>query len=220
MKKTSHVIALLLLICFFASCTVKKSNDPNQRNFNNSNPLETSEDFNGGQIDEQPDEQSNKSSAIHSSFDAKELSRDGDYKLMEMYVYDDNVELSRRITFELPIEWHSDSSSVVGLPKGNDIYPYILKVDMWNVKSATKGSVLNEYNNKVEAHDVIAEDIYSTENHEIFYYKFNGDGTVIYVYFLYTNGERFEMSCYNFGEDSPKNDIIFKRIVESVKFQF
>ena len=166
-----------------------------------------------------------------SYYNTRELNRDGNYKLIEMYVYDNNIKISRRITFELPVEWYIDGSSVVGLRNEENIDDYSyskpyykLKVDMWNIINSTRENTLNEFGNEENADgnlDIIDKNIYSTKNYEIFYYKFPGnEARNIYCYYLYSNGERFYMSGYVFGEDKPEYDDIFKRIAESVKFQF
>lgn len=155
----------------------------------------------------------------HSSYDTRELSRDENYKIIEMYVYDDNSKITRRITFELPIDWHVDDSSVFF---DNE---YKSKVDMWNIISTTREDVLNELDNQVEtgeSYNIVDKTIYSTENYEIIYYKLKGEGdaNIIYSYYLYANGERFHMSSYVFDEDKSEYNDNFKRIAESVKFQF
>ena len=104
----------------------------------------------------------------------------------------------------------------------------IMKVDMWYVKSATREDVLSEYNTTMaEDENIIEKNIYSTENYEIFYYKYIGvsDDEVgvevgIRTYYLYADGKRFALSGYVFGEDKAEYDAIFNRIAESVKFQF
>ena len=160
----------------------------------------------------------------YSPFRAKEINRDGDYKKMEMYVYDDDEETSRRITFEVPVEWNGEYS-VISIVDEND--RLIMKVDMWSVNSAKRENVLIEYNDRYSEMDeveleTIDENIYSTEKYEIFYYKVNygGDPNCIFNYYLYANGERFHLTGYLYVEDKPENDEIFKRIAESVTFQF
>ena len=135
--------------------------------------------------------------------------------------------ISKRITFEVPVEWNGESS-VIGIQ--NEDYLNVVKVDMWNILSATREDVLNTYNSIAAEHyeysgkpiETLDKKIYSTENYEIFYYKYKGTEAAIniYVYYLYANGERFWLSGYVFVEDKPEYDGIFKRIAESVKFQF
>jgi hypothetical protein len=253
MKKTICIISLISLIFLLVSCTAKTSDDSDQQNPNNSSISKTEEDINdihtGKKIDEpaewpskellgeQPDEpldeqtneqsndtqtgESQESPSVSSSYNTKEIGRDANYKTMEMYTTDNGTEFTRRVTFEIPIEWYNSGSSVVGLQNKDDLF--VIKVDMWDVKSATRESVLNEYNNSkelIDPADLIYENIYLTENYEIFYYKRREWGTWINVYYLYTNGERFCISSYAFEMDTPENDAIFKRVVESVKFQF
>jgi len=166
-----------------------------------------------------------------SYYNTREIIRVGNYKLIEMYVYDNDVKISRRITFELPAEWYIDGSSVVGLRNEENIDDYSyskpyykLKVDMWNIINSTRENALNEFNDKENADgnlDIIDEKIYSTVNYEIFYYKFLGnEASDICCYYLYSNGERFSMTGYVFDKDKPEYDNIFRRIAESVKFQF
>ena len=147
---------------------------------------------------------------------------------MEMYVYDDNDNLSRRITFELPVEWYGDSSTFHIDKDGDKDRDDIFKLSVWmvNVKNATREDVLEEYNliamtgNYGEPLEILNENIYSTENYEVFYYKSKGTeaATNIYFYYLYANGERFCLFGYVFDKDKPEYDEIFKRIAESVRF--
>jgi len=151
-----------------------------------------------------------------SSYNVKELSRDGDYKIMEMYVYGNEEKLSRKITFELPAEWRAEGSVFTN----DEDWIYTMKVDMWGIKNSTMENVLDEYNERDEWINVIYENIYSVENRKIFHYKCYGEAAIfINVYYIYLNGERFCMSSYVFHEAKPEYDDIFKRIVESVKFQ-
>ena len=164
------------------------------------------------------DEKQEETFLVYGSYKTQELSRDENYKTMEMYVYDDNDKLSRKITFELPVEWLYGGSVFTN---GED-YQYTLKVDMWDVKSATRESVFDEHIKRIEEKDILDDGIYSTENYEIFYCKLyfsEGDAASIRLYYLYANGERFCMSSYVFDEDKPEYDDIFMRIAESVKFQ-
>ena len=162
-------------------------------------------------------------------YSVKELSRDGNYKTIEMYAYED-LYISRRITFELPVEWDANNSSVFGIKKdGYDTN----KLNVWlvNIESATREDVLNEYNNHKNTSDesdpkpeIIEENIYTTENYEIFYYKLNGisfsEAFYIYVYYLYANSERFCLFGYVFVDEKNEYDDIINRIAESVIFQF
>ena len=129
----------------------------------------------------------------------------------------------------MPVKWDGDSSVIDN--NENDYHPnweYTMKVDMWDVLSATRESILNGHKNKMEDEEidyleVIDKKIYLTENYEVFYYKFLNtfEGVCIsYNYYLYANGERFLLSGFNFLEDKPEYDAIFKRIAESVRFQF
>jgi len=152
----------------------------------------------------------------------RELSRDKNYKLMEMDLYKDG-QVAGKATFELPVEWDNGGSSVMGLV--NNDYNYKLKFDLWGVINTTRESVMNENNerNGEFIDHVIEEKNYKTENYEIFYCKYvslyHGPVT-IRNYFLYKNGQRFAVSGYVWEEDCPEYDDIFNRIAESVKFQF
>jgi hypothetical protein len=160
-----------------------------------------------------------------SSYNARELSRDENYKLIEMYVYDNSINVFRKITFELPVEWEVRSSTH---GTANEQGYYVLKVDIWDIRSATRESVLDDFNNYAHTldmeyiSDIFEETIYTTENYEIFYTKFFSTynaGAYIHMFYLYANGERFALSGYVFVEDKPEYDNIFKRIAESVRFQ-
>ena len=156
-----------------------------------------------------------------SPYKTREISRDGDYKTMEMYVLGSDGAYSRRITFELPVDWRGDSSVFAN----DEDWVYTMKVDMGSVADATRESVLADFNNRDSDEWVVVtleENIYSTDNFEIFHYKYNsgGDAFCGNIYYLYANGERFFVSSYVFHETHPDNDTIFNRIVESVRFQF
>ena len=169
-------------------------------------------------------------------YGTRELSRDENYKLIEMYVYDNDDKISRVINFELPVEWKIDDSSVVGLVNEANIdsygyeRPYYkLKVDMWNIIESTREELLDEIIESKfisgeymgDAFEIIDENIYSTDSHEIFYYKYYGvEAVSISAYYIYKNGERFAMTGYLYDTDIPEYDDIFNRIAESVRFQF
>ena len=151
----------------------------------------------------------------------RELSRDGNYKLMEKDLYKDG-QVAGKATFELPVEWDNGGSSVMGLV--NNDYSFKLKFDLWDVISTTRESVMNENNerNGEFIGHIIEEKNYKTENYEIFYCKYVSlyNGAIIRNYFLYKNGQRFAVSGYIWEEDLPEYDDIFNRIAESIKFQF
>ena len=157
-------------------------------------------------------------------YSTKELSRDGNYKTMEMYVSDDNTSRSRRITFELPVEWEGSSSVFIKMGEYNSE----LKVDMLDIIRADSEDALDEFIIRSGFNDgfvdeIFEENIYMTKHHEIFYVKYltqYNQRTIIHSYFLYANGERFALTGYVFAEDKLEYDEIFKRIAESVKFQF
>jgi hypothetical protein len=100
-----------------------------------------------------------------------------------------------------------------------------MKVDMVEIISATRESVLSEYNddmNGMFVEEILENKIYTTEKYEIFYYKYKssyGEATAICGYYFYANGERFRLYSYIFGEDKPEYNDVFKRIAESVDFQ-
>ena len=158
------------------------------------------------------------------NFNVKEISRDGNYKTMEMCTYDYNFDLTKIIVFELPVEWEGESTVFTATPE-----PYSMKVDMWDVVSATRESVLEEYKEAEEYieenddNEMITENIYFSENYEVFYRKYTNfweNFCYVHSYLLYANEERFSLTGYVFIEDLPEYDLIFKRIAESVVFQF
>ena len=206
MKKLMILVALLLL-CLLAACSNKAVGEVT------TSTRDATEIFTV--------EPETETAAYDLPFKTRELSRDGAYKTMEMYVYDDNtsIECNHRITFEVPVEWEG-RSSVIALQRENR--DNILKVDMWNVQNVTRERLLNDFNEQVaDDPDLIDHKIYSTEQYEIFYYKTLGEENpcIVYVYWFYASGKRFIMSGYNFTmEDTPANDAIFKRIAESVRF--
>jgi len=166
----------------------------------------------------------NKNVIISASpFLTREISRDGGYKTMGMYVYDNDGTANEWITFELPAIWDG-THSVFGIES--------MRVNMWSVQTATRESVLKEINDAKAQEDevfykkIIDEKIYQTSNFEVFHLKLEGlddvdEGmtNIIHIFKMYANGERFDMSSYVFAEDTPENDAIIKRIAESVRFQ-
>ena len=162
----------------------------------------------------------------HPTLWERELIYSGEYKTIERYVRhgnNDGKPERSKITLEVPVEW--DGDMVIGIT--DEDYLNIMKVDIWNILSATREDVLNEYklsamdNGYGEPSEIFDENIYKTENYEVFYYKLKGTemASCIYYYYLYANGERFAFTGYVFIEDKPEYDAIFKRIAESVRFQ-
>jgi hypothetical protein len=151
----------------------------------------------------------------------RELSLDGNYKLIETYVYGGDGTISRRVTFELPVDWHASGSV---FSNGED-WQYTLKVDFWNIVSASREDVLAELaaGDELAWNEVIIDEIiYQTENYEVFRHKWtadNSEATYYISYYLHADGERFALSAYLFGQENPEDDAIFTRIVESVRFQ-
>jgi hypothetical protein len=160
-----------------------------------------------------------------SGYRTKELSRDGDYKIMQMYLQDDNNNFSRRITFELPVEWIG-SSCVFTFTDENGRFAF--KLDIYDAINATREEVFNNFNNYANIDiesvvEVFEENIYSTETHEVFYRKFlsaYNQTVIVHFYYLYANGVRMGLVGMVYVEDKPEYDDIFKRIAESVRFQF
>ena len=161
-----------------------------------------------------------------SPYGTRELSRDGGYKLMEMNVYyvsGDDWEISRRITFEVPVEWEGGSSVIAIV---DEDYMNIMKVDMVAITSTTRDDVLDAHNNDADEfseRETFDKYIYTTENFEIFYHKYRSIGwpaNAVYRFMLYANGESFYLTGYVFVDNIPEHDAIFKRIAESVTFQF
>ena len=159
---------------------------------------------------------------IETTEEDKDKDNDSGYKIIETYVNDGNGQLSRKITFELPVEWNGDSN-VYGIANENG---FMMKLDIVDINTMLREDVLSEYNINMENEfviEVLEKDIYMTENYEIFHYKYiNGyeHASLIHVYYLYSNGERFRFAGYIFRENNPEYDEIFKRIAESVRFQF
>ena len=155
-----------------------------------------------------------------SPYKTREISRNGNYKTMEMYVYKDQKPYAGRITFEVPIGWDG-TSSVIGSMNEND--KNIVKVDMLHVQSGTREDALNSYNGPDPEGEVgrIGEAIYSTENYEVFFAKKGPIEASIcsYYYYLYADGEYFSLCGWVFIKDKPEYDAVFKRIAESVRFQ-
>lgn len=208
MKKLAFILTAILIISIFSSCTAKNDEFPDEQEPITITLPETSSTEETETEEEIP--------IVHDSYDTKELSRDDNYKLMEMYAYDNDWKITRRVTFELPVEWQADDSSVFGLIE-NDFY--IIKLDVWNVGEATPESITEE--GIIEELEIIGEGSYSTNNYEIFWFKHNSDISISIVtsYYLYANDERLHISTYNFtGEDTPEYEAIFKRIVESMRF--
>jgi len=237
-----HLIILVILLimpsAFFACAT----------NVPNGQTTEVSEETQNNQatniLDVATDNASNETSTEIpseniSSHRTREIHRDGDYKTMEMYVNEDGYfsSFTRRITFEVPVEWEGttqvlrysedDSFFETGFSDGE---LFVMKVDMWTIESATREKLLNAFENRAgdDLYERVDENIYLTEHYEIFYYKemlkdrgvYIDASTSFYYYALYANGERFLLFGYVFGEDRPENDGIFRRIVESIRFQF
>jgi len=157
-------------------------------------------------------------------FKVKEISRDSSHKKMEMFTWENNWEITRKIVFELPVEWEGTSSVFAATPE-----PYSMKVDMWQVASTTREGVLDEFNSRGiiikedEFDEIISENIYFTEHYEVFHRKYLSHWEftcIIHTYILYANEESFTLAGYVFVEDLPEYDDIFKRIAESVIFQF
>lgn len=221
MKSVKYIVIALALIMTLTACGDSNSTAGDTGTTAPPSVSPTESDSPSPQIPSAlptPPESVSPSSEI-TSYETKELSRDENYKRMEMYVKFDTKSYGRRITFEIPADWH-----VIGSVFANgESFQYTLKVDMWDVVSATRDDVLIEYNERDEIGGIISENIYSTETYEIFQYKFTdteGEAHCISAYYLYANGERFHLTSYVFTEDKPEYDEIFKRIVESVRFQF
>ena len=243
MKKIFVFLCVLVLSFSFFACKNQRSNNSSNQTSGFSSENSSSEAASSKPEPEKPSSvasetsdgnvSSGQTSSEESTYGTKEISRNGKYKTMEMRVYDDNREISRRITFEIPVEWEGESS-VFALKTEQDLHNMKsdMKVDMWDVLSVTREDVLREHYLGDEAFEdyegedraeVIYKDIYSTENYEVFFNKIlvRDEGLVnVYVYWLYSNGERFSLAGYVFVENTPEHDAIFKRIAESVKFQF
>ena len=91
-----------------------------------------------------------------------------------MYVYGDDGECNRKITFELPVDWRGNSSVMTN----DEDWIYTMKVDMCGIGSATRESALKEYNSAMEylteagnLPEIIAKSIYKTDKYEVLYYK-------------------------------------------------
>ena len=160
----------------------------------------------------------------YNPFIVKEISRYGDYKIIEMYKNNESWEIAKKVVFEIPVDWEGDSSVFAASPE-----PYTMKVDIGSVVNATRESALERYQeegniiNKLDYNRMISENIYFTDQYEVFYRKHFSDWgppCVIHSYQLYVNEECFSLYGYVFIDDLPEYDIIFKRIAESVLFQF
>jgi|GEM_PF-3545800 len=214
-------IGMLLLICFIAACGNATDNSGQSESatgetpVNNETAQSTEESIASGQTTE--------ATEYVSPYATKEISRDGAYKTMEMYVYEDVTDerYLRRITFEVPVEWVPTDSVVVG---------HSMKVDMFRVYNATREQLLKNFDENItvieeEGAEIICENNYLTENYEVFYrksdFRMSSFGmSVQHAYYLYANGEYTGFSGWNFVEDTPEHDEIFRRIAESIRFQF
>lgn len=147
---------------------------------------------------------------------------------MEMYVRGNEENISRRITFEVPVAWNGDGS-VMGITDENNVT--IMKVEMLAAGSATRESVFSDYDQNIASLTASGVEVadrgdYTTERYEVFYFKFQGIDqesslqASVYIYYLYANEECFAFGGHVFIEDGPEYDAIFKRIAESVRFQF
>jgi len=220
-KLTAIILALFMVIGLVA-CDESKNKNKNSQAVNSTEYIKhILSDVNSAtatsEIAATSEATTETSSEYESLYKTKELSRNSGYKTMEMYVAKNNNMNSRRITFELPEEWRGNFSVFTN----DEDYMYNLKVDMWDIIDSTRENVLNEYNDREDSVNY-NEKIYSTDSYEIFYYEYEEpeEGVFVTVYYLYANEERFCMSSYIFGEVKPEYKAIFKRIVESVRFQF
>ena len=155
----------------------------------------------------------------------REVSRSGNFKTFELYVNEYSKEsyetitgntFTRRITFEIPVEWDDIGTTVFGIQDA-DFYN-IFKVDMWHIIRASREDIINNHRDyRSIDNEIVESTTYSTDKYEVFYYKSLGEVSVNHTYYLFANGEYFVLSGYDFTDSN--NTAMFKRIAESVIFQ-
>ena len=150
----------------------------------------------------------------------KELSRNDEYKIMEMYVYDRDWQSIRGITLEIPIEWEGPDESNQFWYEGEK---GTFKIWLPGFSYGTEEDIKNDsisYRSIVDVEPII----YSNGDYDVFFYYdplgITNDYETgnITIYYIYANEEYLIFTGYVFVDNKKEYEGIFKRIAESIEF--